>query len=186
MMKISWTLPMVATTFALASTTMLEAMVQAAPLTTPTEFNCSYNAGTWTTLVTRGGSTPVRLIQWQSAIGGYSPKERCEQVTGTLNQLAQDHVGQLYGIRMRTGYVKGSPVICYVTNETSPFCDANNHLMNLPKGSNPELELRRLFALVDTPYVSGTPVQNAAPDYEVNFGDAVEKMLNNAESQPSQ
>jgi hypothetical protein len=185
-MKISLSVSMVATTLALLGTAVLGSTVQAVPSTTPTEFGCGYEAGIWTTFVTRGRSTPVRLIQWRTEIGGYTPKERCELISERLNQVVEDNGGKLYGIRMKTGYMQGYPVICYITNRTSPFCDAKNHLMNLPKGSNPELELRRLFSLADAPYASGTPVQNSAQDYEVNFGEAVEKMLNNAESQPPQ
>jgi hypothetical protein len=170
-------------TLALFSTVAFTAKAQAAPVTT---FHCVYQDGAWQTVARRGYSKPTPpIITWRTTEYEFSPKERCETVSGKLATLARDHGGKLYGIRMRTGYLNSSPVICYIDNTTSPFCDRNNHLMNLPKHSRltPRQQLNNLFGRIDTPYASGTSVQNSAPEYEVNFGDAVERLLDATENQ---
>jgi hypothetical protein len=172
---------------AISSTIGFTTKAHAQPETT---FDCVYQNGAWQTVARRGNSRPTPpIITWSTREYEFSPRERCEIVNGKLTKLAQDHDGKLYGIRMKTGKINGSPVICYIDSRTLPYCSRgndhypNNHVMNLPGGSDPKLELERFFARIDTPTATGTPLQNSAPDYQVNFGDAVEKLLDATENQ---
>lgn len=182
-MRLPFTAPILVAALALSSTVAFTTKAQAAPETT---FQCVYQDGAWQTVARRGYSKPTPpIITWRTTEYEFSPKERCEIVGGKLAKLARDHDGKLYGIRMKTGYLNSSPVICYIDSKTSPFCDKDNHLMNLPKRSRitPRQQLDNLFGRIDTPYASGTSVQNSAPEYEVNFGDAVERLLDATENQ---
>lgn len=181
-MKISFAVSLMVAALVVPSTVVLIPEAQAA---SGTEVKCNYEGGQWKTIASRG-STRVVLVEWNTSMGGRSVEQRCREVSSKLNWLSNTHNGSLYGIRMKTGEVKGSDVICYIDSSmgTGTFCNSGNHVMNLPSnnGLSPKQQLENLFKLIDNPYAAGTPVQNSAPDYEVDFGSAVEKMLDQAQN----
>lgn len=182
-MKILFTTQLLVVAVALSSTVAFTTEAQASDKIT---FECVRSGSDWATVARRGTNKPTApIIVWHTQEFGpeYTPKNRCDMVNAKLAWLAVNNGNKLYTIRMKAGYLNGFPVICYITKETSVFCDRSNLLMTLPKRSNPREQLSNLFGRIDTPYLAGTPVQNSAPDYEVDFGNAVERLLDAANSQ---
>lgn len=184
-MKILFTTQLLVVAVALSSTVAFTTEAQASDKIT---FECvPYNSSDWATVARRGnGKLTKPIIIWHTThfAPEFTPKNRCDIVNARLAKLAADNNNRLFDIRMKTGSVNGSLVICAITkSQPTPFCNYDNHLMNLPRGSDPKQQLENLFAQIDQPYEAGTPLQNSAPDYQIDFGNAVEKLLETAKSQ---
>lgn len=91
--------------------------------------------------VTSRGNVPI--ITWYSdyfSSGGYSPQNRCEQVTARFEHFYK--TGQLDYIT--TGLVNGQPVVC-ATGDNGGACTDKNVLFTLKPDSEPVATVEQLF-----------------------------------------
>jgi hypothetical protein len=126
------------------------------------------------------------LITWNSnafSAGGFTPEQRCLEVSDKLTRAVAQNGGKLTSLLLTTGNRGGSNVICYVNNAGSG-CNANNHLMNIAPGvyRNPGDALADLLKSASNPFVTGAPLRNTANRTYVDFGAAVQEVVDEVES----
>jgi Circadian oscillating protein COP23 len=108
-----------------------------------TIFKCEKRKGVPVTMAQTQDGRKVPMIQWSSQ--DYFPREwnserRCYEVSRRF-QRSYDN-GKLRFIK--TGTLKGEPVVCAAVNQSSP-CTDSTLLFTLKRGSNPKATLRRLM-----------------------------------------
>jgi hypothetical protein len=146
-----------------------------------TTFKCIQDGSGWATVAVRAdGKQSKPIISWQTTEFGseYTPKQRCEIVNEKLAEGVARNGGSLKGLQVMTGEARdGSPVLCYITPGVGG-CSSSNHLMNIPRGSNPRQALANLVGRLTDPVGTGLPVQNSESAFVADFGDAVQRELN--------
>jgi uncharacterized surface protein with fasciclin (FAS1) repeats len=113
--------------------------------------------------VTSRGNVPV--ITWYSdyfSSGGYSPQNRCEQVTSRFENFYK--TGQLDYIT--TGVVNGQPVVC-ATGKDGGACTDKNVLFTLKPDSEPVATVEQLFNIRTG--ASSSPLFESEDDVDVVY-----------------
>jgi hypothetical protein len=104
-------------------------------------FFCAVNRGTPSTYA-RTAKGNVKIISWATSVFGatYSATERCITVSRRFQRNYDN--GNLRNIR--TGVIRGYPVVCAARNQDSP-CSDRTLLFTLRRGSNANSVARRLL-----------------------------------------
>jgi hypothetical protein len=154
-----------------------------------TTFQCIGAGGGYATIaVSASGKKTEPLITWNSAAfegSGWTPQRRCDEVTSRLNSVVTEVGGLFSSVLLTTGVVNGYDVICWVNNEQSR-CNSNNLLVTISPGRDPGQFLANLLNRRANPYQQGTPGQENIPRTVVRFGQMVEEMLEEGETEPIQ
>lgn len=97
-----------------------------------TSFECGVSdSGLLTIYAIRSDGNHKPVIRWVShhfSWGGYTPQQRCYEVSGRMNRLYQQ--GRLNGFT--SGWLNGQPVIC-----SSSYCSSDTLLFTLRPDQNP-------------------------------------------------
>jgi Circadian oscillating protein COP23 len=97
-----------------------------------TSFECSEsNSGILTTYAISSDGNHKPVIRWVShhfSWGGYTPYQRCQEVSARMNRLYQQ--GRLNGFT--SGWLNGQPVIC-----ANSYCSSDTLLFTLRPDQNP-------------------------------------------------
>ncbi len=124
------------------------------------QFTCVSQGNGYATVVRKAEGETV-LITWNSRSFGprYTPQERCNQVTGRLQNYVSANGNNISNLLLTTGYVNGLPVICVVNNGQSG-CNSNNVLLTLSQqnAANPSQALTQFLNLTQG-NISGNPIQ---------------------------
>lgn len=107
------------------------------------------------------GTTPV--VRWDSnyfSAAGYTPWQRCEEVTGRFQKFHDQGLLDY----VTTGYVNGLPVVCASSGQG---CKPNNVLFTLKRGEDAALAVQKLFNLGSAVAGGGS----AAPLFETSADD---------------
>ncbi|HEY9875176.1 MAG TPA: COP23 domain-containing protein [Candidatus Obscuribacterales bacterium] len=108
-----------------------------------TTFFCGTSKGRPATIA-RTSRGDVPMIRWRSKFfhPEYSSQQRCEQVSARFQAFYNQ--GTLKYIR--TGTVKGYPVLC-IANSQGGDCETNGLIVTLRPGTDPQLVMERLLNL---------------------------------------
>jgi hypothetical protein len=97
-----------------------------------TSFECSQSySDLWTTYAISSDGNHKPVIRWVShhfSWGGYTPYQRCQEVSARMNRLYQQ--GRLNGFT--SGWLNGQPVIC-----SNSYCSSDTLLFTLRPDQNP-------------------------------------------------
>lgn len=156
-MKFKFTLPVLAATLtfygATAQTAEAKASFAYSPGTTPdaaylvsTVFRCVPHNNSFATIAQRGDRTTTPIITWNTTLGKYTPKERCNIVSQKLSAAVARNGGKLRNLQLTAGAVNNQEVIC-VVNNVQPVCNRFNMLFTLRPESarRPNEVLARLY-----------------------------------------
>lgn len=113
----------------------------------------------------RGGSKvdEVSIIRWnRGSLGGYTPSERCQDVSNNFNRLSA--AGHAF---LRSGRLNGSRVICLVANRNDS-CTSSTRLFTLRPGDGAELAISRLANLGQSRAV-GPLNESSASDEDITI-----------------
>jgi hypothetical protein len=108
-------------------------------------------------------SNPTPVVRWYSnyfSASGYTPWQRCEEVTGRFQKFHDQGLLDY----VTTGYVNGLPVVCASSGQG---CKPNNVLFTLKRGEDAALAVQKLFNLGSAVASGGS----AAPLYETSADD---------------
>jgi hypothetical protein len=137
-------------------------------------FFCSVSRGTPTTYA-RTARGNVKIISWASNVFGstYSPLQRCVAVSRRFQRNYDN--GNLRTIK--TGIIRGYPVICAARTQDST-CNDRNLLFTLNRGSNANLIARRL--LDRNGLAAGAVIYESSCEEDCPLSVSVEAFLENA------
>ena len=126
MMGAKFTGSVLVTTLVFLGATAVRA--EAHPLVTT--FRCVQEGQGFATIAERGDRKTPPIIIWNTALGKYTPAERCNTVSQRLTQVVAENGGKLQNLQLTAGTVQNQAVICAVKNEQSA-CDRSNLLFTL-------------------------------------------------------
>ncbi len=126
MMRAKFTGSVLVATLVFSGASALRA--EAHPLVTT--FRCVQEGQGFATIAERGDRKTPPLIIWNTILGTYTPKERCNTVSRRLTQVVTENGGKLQNLQLAAGTVKNQAVICAVNNGQSA-CNRSNMLFTL-------------------------------------------------------
>lgn len=152
-----------------------------------TVFQCVRYGKAFATVAQRGDRRSAPMIVWESYAFGseYTPKQRCNTVSGKLTRAVAQNGGKMTNLLLTTGIVKGQTVICYI-NTGEVGCNPSNTLFSLKpeNAKNPGAALAGLLRFGRSG--SGTALHESAEDEDVaiNMEAAVEQALAAGDESP--
>ncbi|MDY6902079.1 MAG: COP23 domain-containing protein [Cyanobacteriota bacterium] len=100
-----------------------------------TTFHCiSTQGNVLYTVARRGNRQTEPILKWQNKGWGsqYTPKKRCDIVSGRLTRAVEKNNGKLGGLLMWYGKLNGYPILCYLRSKRER-CNSSNILLTLRK-----------------------------------------------------
>ncbi|NES19768.1 MAG: hypothetical protein F6K41_12775 [Symploca sp. SIO3E6] len=124
----------------------------------------------WATFVvtSTGKRLAAPMLLWKNSPGGYTPQQRCYEVTNRLNVAVTSNGGLLSNLWLTVGRVNNQSVICYVNSNVGGGCNNNNLLLTLTTPANtrnPARALVDMVAYIITGSASGTSIRESQQPY---------------------
>lgn len=135
----------------------------------------SYSTGVFTTYYSSPsrGKTRVPVVRWNSQYfsgSGYTPEQRCQEVTGRFQKAANSQALSF----VTTGYVNGLPVVCA---SGRGGCNNSNILFTLKPREDASLAVQKLFNLSQGKATASPLWESSTDDNSVSIN--MNEFLNN-------